>query len=234
MSLLFNLFILQLTSRVLDTVFQFHLSFGVHCPCFFFFFFNKFHLFIYFWLCWVFVAACGLSLVVASGGYSLLQCAGFLLRWLLLLRSTGSRCAGFSSCGAWAQLLRGMWDLPGPGLEPVSPAFTALVLRCCCLQFTWWRRKQEVVVRMGRESWAQRKNRRYKTDGQIAVLSNSPNLMAFLHSLPNNVTAPFGVLFEGDPLPLGLTADSLVTWAQLLTFRLCSCALLPPPACSLT
>ena len=27
-----------------------------------------------------------------------------------------------SSCGARAQLLRGMWDLPGPGLEPVSPA----------------------------------------------------------------------------------------------------------------
>ena len=27
-----------------------------------------------------------------------------------------------SSCGAQAQLLRSMWDLPGPGLEPVSPA----------------------------------------------------------------------------------------------------------------
>ena len=27
-----------------------------------------------------------------------------------------------SSCGSWAHLLRGMWDLPGPGLEPVSPA----------------------------------------------------------------------------------------------------------------
>ena len=27
-----------------------------------------------------------------------------------------------SSCGAWTQLLRGMWDRPGPGLEPVSPA----------------------------------------------------------------------------------------------------------------
>ena len=27
-----------------------------------------------------------------------------------------------SSCGARAQLLRGMWDLPGPGIEPVSPA----------------------------------------------------------------------------------------------------------------
>ena len=27
-----------------------------------------------------------------------------------------------SSCGARASLLCGMWDLPGPGLEPVSPA----------------------------------------------------------------------------------------------------------------
>ena len=29
---------------------------------------------------------------------------------------------GLSSCGAWAQLLRGMWDLRGPGLQPMSPA----------------------------------------------------------------------------------------------------------------
>ena len=29
-----------------------------------------------------------------------------------------------SSCGSWAQLLCGMWDLPRPGLEPVSPALT--------------------------------------------------------------------------------------------------------------
>ena len=27
-----------------------------------------------------------------------------------------------SSCGSRAQLLRGMWDLPRPGLEPVYPA----------------------------------------------------------------------------------------------------------------
>ena len=27
-----------------------------------------------------------------------------------------------SRCGSRAQLLRGMWDLPGPGLKPVSPA----------------------------------------------------------------------------------------------------------------
>ena len=27
-----------------------------------------------------------------------------------------------SNCGSGAQLLRGMWDLPRPGLEPVCPA----------------------------------------------------------------------------------------------------------------
>ena len=43
----------------------------------------NFKIFIYlfnFWLRWVFVAARGLSLVVASRSYSLLQCAGFPLQ----------------------------------------------------------------------------------------------------------------------------------------------------------
>ena len=92
------------------------------------------YLFIYFGLRWVVVAARGLSLVAVSGGYSLLRCAGFSLQWLLSLRSTGPRHMGFSSCGsralerrlsscgAWAQLLRSMWDLPRPGIEPMSPA----------------------------------------------------------------------------------------------------------------
>ena len=91
-------------------------------------------LFIYLWLCWVFVAVCRLSLVAASGGYSLMRCVGFSLLWFLFFWSTGSRHMGFgscglravehrlSSCGAWPQLLRGMWDLPRPGIEPVSPA----------------------------------------------------------------------------------------------------------------
>ena len=59
--------------------------------------------FIYFWLLGVFVAACRLSLVASSGGYSSLWCAGFSLWWLLLLWSTGSRHVGFSSCGTRAQ-----------------------------------------------------------------------------------------------------------------------------------
>ena len=45
----------------------------------------------------------GLSLVAASGGYSSLRYAGFSLQWLLLLRNTGSRRMGFSSCGTQAQ-----------------------------------------------------------------------------------------------------------------------------------
>ena len=84
---------------------------GQFFPFFFSFFF--FYKFIYFWLYWVFIAVRGLSLLAASSGYSLLWCAGFSLRWLLL-QSTGSRRAGFSSsgsralerrlcsCGAWA------------------------------------------------------------------------------------------------------------------------------------
>ena len=68
-------------------------------------FFKKFiYLFIYFWLRCVFVAVCRLSLVAASGGYSLLRCAGFSLWWLLLLWST-LQVHGFSSCGMWAQQL---------------------------------------------------------------------------------------------------------------------------------
>ena len=42
-------------------------------------------------LCWVFLAAHKFSLVVASGGSSLLQFAGFSSRWLLLLQNIGSR-----------------------------------------------------------------------------------------------------------------------------------------------
>ena len=48
------------------------------------------YVFIYFWLCCVFVAAHGLSLVAASGNCSLLWGKDLLL-WLLLLWIMGSR-----------------------------------------------------------------------------------------------------------------------------------------------
>ena len=62
---------------------------------FFFLSFFFFNLFIYYlWLCWVFVSVRGLSLVAASGGHSSSRRAGLSLSRPLLLRSTGSRCAG--------------------------------------------------------------------------------------------------------------------------------------------
>ena len=59
-----------------------------------------------FWLCWVFVATCGLSLVAASGGYSLVEvsrashCDGFSC-----CRAQAPGCLGFNSCGMWVQNL---------------------------------------------------------------------------------------------------------------------------------
>ena len=66
---------------------------------------------------------CGLSLVAASGGgHSLVA-----LRERLI--AMASRCGawflghlGFSSCGTQAWLPRCTWDLPGPGIEPMSSA----------------------------------------------------------------------------------------------------------------
>ena len=55
---------------------------------------DYFILFLFFWLCWVFVSVRGLSLVAASGGHSSSRCTGLSLSQPLLLRSTGSRCAG--------------------------------------------------------------------------------------------------------------------------------------------
>ena len=60
-------------------------------------------------VCWIFVVAGRLSLVVASRGCSSLLWVGFSLQWLLLLQSTDSR-------------------LPGLGTEPVFPALAGRFL----------------------------------------------------------------------------------------------------------
>ena len=49
-------------------------------------FFKKIRfIYFYFWLCWVFVAVCGLSLVAVSGGYSLVVVHGFLIEMASLV-----------------------------------------------------------------------------------------------------------------------------------------------------
>ena len=71
-----------------------HMQFYTLLPFFFKIYFILFFILFYFWLCWVFIAARGLSLFAVSGGHSSLRCAGFSLRWLLLLWSMGSRVRG--------------------------------------------------------------------------------------------------------------------------------------------
>ena len=74
-------------------------------------FFFIFYLFIVGCMSWVFIAAQWLSLVVASGGACLVAVHGLLVAVAFTCQSTGSRARGLSSCGAWAQLPLGVWDL---------------------------------------------------------------------------------------------------------------------------
>ena len=73
----------------------------------------------------LFVAVHGFLIAVASlvSEYGL-QAHRLQQLWLMGFSSCGSWALEYrlSSCGARAQLLRSMWDLPRPGLEPVSPA----------------------------------------------------------------------------------------------------------------
>ena len=64
-------------------------------------FLKKIYLFIYFWLCWVFVSVRGLSLVAASGGHSSSWCAGLSLSQPLIAEHRLQICR-LSSCGSRA------------------------------------------------------------------------------------------------------------------------------------
>ena len=84
-----------------------------------FFFLNKFiYLFIYFWLCWVFVSVRGLSPVAASGGHSSSRCAGLSLSRPLPLRSTGSRRAGSAVVAHGLSCSMACGIFPGQGSNP--------------------------------------------------------------------------------------------------------------------
>ena len=93
------------------------------------------YLFIYFQLCWVFIATHGLTLVVANRATLCCsarasRCSGFSYcrAWALGTRASVVAACRLSSCGTRAQLRHGMWDLPGPGIEPVSPALAGGLL----------------------------------------------------------------------------------------------------------
>ena len=101
-----------------------------------------------FWLLWMILLLTfrykflKIYLCIGCSGSSLL-CMGFSSQWLILLQNTGS-------------LLCGMWNLPGPGIEPMFPALAGRFLTTgspgrsqvqvfawTCLHFCW------VYFRMG-------------------------------------------------------------------------------------
>ena len=141
---LFTLYVVYLCSGELYGQ-NFHI-FGLtprlwHMQNFFFFlsiFFYSSLLFVYFWLCWIFVALFGLSLVAVSRGRSLVLVHGLLLS---AAYSVHPWCASFSSCSMWTQWLwlvgsrawaHWLWakgpvslrreGSPRPGIKPAFPA----------------------------------------------------------------------------------------------------------------
>ena len=82
--------------------------------CFFFFLI----LFIYLWLCWVFVSVRGPSPAAASGGHSSSRRAGLSPSRPLLLRSTGSRRAGSAIVAHGPSRSAACGILPDQGSNP--------------------------------------------------------------------------------------------------------------------
>ena len=74
-------------------------------------------LFIYFWQHWVFIAMHRFSLAEMSGAYSLAEMCR-LLTSICFSRAWAPGHSDFSNCGAWAQSLRDMWNLPRSGIQP--------------------------------------------------------------------------------------------------------------------
>ena len=73
--------------------------------------------FMYLCLCWVFIAAHGLSPVAASRAYSLVEMCGLLIAVASLVAEHSLQAHRRSSCG--------MWDHPRPWIGPMSPALTS-------------------------------------------------------------------------------------------------------------
>ena len=112
---------------------------GVRLPGVLFVYCVSFKLISLFWLCWVFIVLHRLSVVAESRGYCLSHCVGFSVQGFSCraravdTRASATALWGLSTCCmwapedrlgscTWAQLPCSMQDLPGLGIEPVSPA----------------------------------------------------------------------------------------------------------------
>ena len=83
-------------------------------------------------------------------GYSSLWSSSFSLRWLLLLRSMGSRCSGFRSCSTWAQQLRHV-GLVAPRHVGFSPDWDGAHIPCTGRQILSSWTTREVLEELRRQ-----------------------------------------------------------------------------------
>ena len=83
---------------------------------------------IYFWLCWVSIAAYGLSLVMVSGSCSPVAVHGLLIAVASLVSEYGLQCAQAQQVQRTGQLSCSMWNIPRPGIEPMLPALAVRFL----------------------------------------------------------------------------------------------------------
>ena len=86
---------------------------------------------VYFWLLWLFVAACRLFLVSDSGGCFSLRCSGSSLQWFLLLWRASSRPCGLQQL--WHTGLVAPWQVRSSCRAPwqvgIEPVFLVLASR---------------------------------------------------------------------------------------------------------
>ena len=97
-----------------------HSRFKILC---FFFFFENFYLFIYLSMAVLGLRFCARAFSsCGKRGPLFIMVRGPLTIAASLVAEHRLQTRRLSSCGSRAQLLRGMWDPPRPGLEPVCPA----------------------------------------------------------------------------------------------------------------
>ena len=84
--------------------------------------FFSFNFYFFIFGCTRFLLLCvGFLWLLRAGAILYLLCSGFPLQWLPLLQSMSFMVRGFCSCGSHSQLPHSTWNLPGSGIEPVSP-----------------------------------------------------------------------------------------------------------------
>ena len=120
-----------------------------------------------------------------------------------------------SNCGSRAQLLRGMWDLPRPGLEPVSPALAGGFLT------TVPRGRPRLLVLEGASSHVRRPHKQPHREAHMRGPSCQPRERAGLGLNPQTQSGPqadaaqltsgHNLVRDPEPEPSGHTTPEFLT-----------------------